>query len=130
VYNTSDTEIEFDMTTDTLLAGISDKIPKDSFHYNYVKNNKKTIKVQTITFTDLLDRNNAPNIIDYLSLDTEGSEYDILLSLDFNKYKIKLIDVEHNYIEPTRSNIKNLLLNNGYEYIAENQWDDSYKLKN
>ena len=32
-------------------------------------------------------------------------------------------------IEPTRGNIKKLLLDNGYEYIGNNQLDDSYKLK-
>jgi FkbM family methyltransferase len=129
VYKKSDEEIEFDMANEDLLSGISESIPKESNHYNNVKNNKETIKVKTVTFTDLLDRNNAPKIIDYLSLDTEGSEYDILLSLDFNKYKFKLIDIEHNYIEPARSNIKTLLLENGYEYMGENEWDDSYKLK-
>jgi FkbM family methyltransferase len=129
VYKTSDEEIEFDVANDNLLSGISELISKNSVHYNNVKNNRKNIKVKTITFTDLLDQNNAPKIIDYLSLDTEGSEYDILLSLDFNKYKFKLIDVEHNYLEPARSNIKKLLLDNGYEYVGENNWDDNYKLK-
>ncbi len=129
VYKTSDEEIEFDLANENLLSGISDLISQNSVHYNNVKNNRNVIKVKTITFTDLLDKNNAPNIIDYLSLDTEGSEYDILLSLDFNKYKFKLIDVEHNYVEPARSNIKKLLLDNGYEYVGENKWDDVYKLK-
>lgn len=130
VYKTSDEEIEFDIANENLLSGISELISQNSVHYNNVKNNRKIIKVKTITFTDLLDQNNAPKIIDYLSLDTEGSEYDILLSLDFNKYKFKLIDVEHNYLEPARSNIKKLLLDNGYEYVGENKWDDNYKLKN
>ena len=129
VYKTSDEEIEFDIANDNLLSGISELISQDSVHYNNVKNNRKIIKVKTITFTDLLDQNNAPKIIDYLSLDTEGSEYDILLSLDFNKYKFKLIDVEHNFLEPARSNIKKLLLDNGYEYVGDNKWDDIYKLK-
>lgn len=36
-------------------------------------------------------------------------------------------DVEHNFIEPRRNNIRNLLLSKGYIYIGENEWDDMYK---
>uniref|UniRef100_A0A6C0B3C7 Uncharacterized protein n=1 Tax=viral metagenome TaxID=1070528 RepID=A0A6C0B3C7_9ZZZZ len=36
------------------------------------------------------------------------------------------INVEHNYIEPQRTDIKNLLVNNGYLYKGENKWDDDY----
>jgi hypothetical protein len=77
---------------------------------------------------DLLEKYNAPEFIEYLSLDTEGSEYEILKSINFNKYKFGLIHVEHNYIEPRRTLMKGLLLKNGYQFIKENKWDDYYKL--
>jgi predicted transcriptional regulator len=64
-----------------------------------------------------------------MSLDTEGSELEILKSFDFKTYTIGLIDVEHNFVEPRRSEIRKLLLANGYEYIEENKWDDRYKHK-
>ena len=41
-------------------------------------------KVKTISLEDLLVKYNAPNIIDYLSIDTEGSEYEILSKLDLS----------------------------------------------
>jgi predicted transcriptional regulator len=62
-----------------------------------------------------------------MSLDTEGSELEILRNFDFEKYTFGLIDIEHNYIEPRRTEIKNLLLSKGYIYKGENQWDDMYK---
>ncbi len=61
-----------------------------------------------------------------MSMDTEGSELEILNSFDFQKYTFGLIDVEHNYTEPKRSEIKKLLEANGYLYKGENNWDDMY----
>jgi hypothetical protein len=86
------------------------------------------VDVYTLTLTDLLKNNNAPEYIDYLSLDTEGSELEILTSLDFTTYKFGVIDVEHNFVEPRRSLIRNLLENNGYKFIKENNFDDNYVL--
>ena len=39
--------------------------------------------VTTVSLGDLLDRHNAPATIDYLSIDTEGSEFAILEAYDF-----------------------------------------------
>ena len=74
-----------------------------------------------------MEQFNAPSFVEYLSLDTEGSELEILKSVDFQKYTFGIIDVEHNFVEPRRTKIRELLTSNGYEYIKENQWDDSYK---
>lgn len=38
--------------------------------------------------------------IDFVSIDTEGNELDVLKSFDVNKYNIKLLVVENNYNEP------------------------------
>ena len=61
-----------------------------------------------------------------MSLDTEGSEYEILKGFDFKNYTVGLIDIEHNYEEPRRSYIKNYLETYGYVRYHENKWDDSY----
>lgn len=127
VYNISGLEVKFDISNkEHLLSGISTHIDR---HKHIINKNKTTINVNTISLVDLLDKYHAPEFIEYMSLDTEGSEYEILKTFDFNKYKIGLIDVEHNYIEPRRSQIKKLLTENGYVYLGENKWDDSYKHK-
>lgn len=83
--------------------------------------------VTTISLMDLLSKYNAPTDIDYLSIDTEGSEFEILSHFDFDKYNIKLITCEHNYT-PMREQLYNLLTSKGYvrkfEYLS--QWDDWY----
>ena len=124
VYNQSDIQVEFDICNySDLLSGISDNI---DCHKPTVDQNKTQIITTTITLNDLLNKSNSPQFIDYLSLDTEGSELEILKSVDFQKYTFGLIDVEHNFIEPRRSHIKELLTSNGYHYVRENKWDDTY----
>jgi FkbM family methyltransferase len=52
--------------------------------------------VETITLCDLFDKCSAPDIIDWVSIDTEGAELDILnqFFLDNKKYKINLLSFE------------------------------------
>ncbi len=92
-----------------------------------IDTNKTQIIVKTISFNDLLEKYKAPLFIDYLSLDTEGSELEILQSVNLQKYTFGLIDVEHNYVEPRRTYIRQLLISNGYDYVRQNKFDDCYK---
>jgi len=84
--------------------------------------------VTTISLADMLIKHNAPEVIDYLSIDTEGSELDILSALDFSIYKIAIIYVEHNYNAEKRSGIYALLSEQGYKrrYSNFSKWDDWY----
>lgn len=100
----------------------------DDFHHS-IRKNGKSYQVKTITLKDLLDKHGAPREIDYLSIDTEGSEYEILKSFDFNSYKIKVITCEHNYTA-MRQKIYDLLTSFGYIRKHENfsKFDDWYVL--
>lgn len=70
--------------------------------------------VETVSLMDLLGEHGAPAEIDYLSIDTEGSEYDILQGFDFKRYRFKVITCEHNYT-PMRDKLFALLVKNGYK---------------
>jgi len=50
---------------------------------------------------DLLKKHNTPKIIDYLSIDTEGNEFEILKNFAFDKYIFLTITLEHNYSSVT-----------------------------
>jgi hypothetical protein len=78
----------------------------------------------------LLDEYEAPVDFDYLSVDTEGAEYEILAKLNFNKYRPKIITVEHNYSHDIRDGVNKLLMKNGYqrEFECFSIWDDWYHL--
>jgi len=77
----------------------------------------KPIKVDTINPTELLDRFSVPKTIDYLSLDVEGAEIEVLTSLDLNSYKIALMTIEHSNNEKKRSELIDHLSYLGYSHI-------------
>jgi len=92
---------------------------------------KEQYEVSGITLNNLLVKYNAPNDIDYISMDTEGNEIDILETFNFDKYRVKFFTVEHNYREDNRNRIYQLLTSKGYDrvLIDLSQQDDFYALK-
>jgi hypothetical protein len=67
----------------------------------------------------------APRIIDYWSLDTEGSELAILNSFPFHEYAFRVLTVEHNRLS-SREQLRALLERNGYRRIRALEIDDCY----
>lgn len=99
----------------------------DSDHHEQMRVKGEKYKVETLSLTDLLRKHNAPTKIDYLSIDTEGSEFEILSRFDFQKYEISVISCEHNYTE-NREKIHHLLSRHGYvrKFPALSRFDDWY----
>lgn len=60
------------------------------------------IPKSTLTLEDLLTLYRAPNEIDYLSVDIEGSEYHALRNFNFEEYSFKVITLEHVALTPER----------------------------
>jgi FkbM family methyltransferase len=67
----------------------------------------------------------APSVIDYWSLDTEGSELTILESFPFDEYSFRVLTVEHNCL-PVRDQIRGFLERQGYRRIQVLEVDDCY----
>lgn len=86
-----------------------------------------SFNVLSISLNDLLALYNAPDKIDYMSVDTEGGEYEILKSLNWDKYDVSLITVEHNW-GAERQPIYEFLTSKGYQRfdIQLSRWDDWY----
>jgi len=89
-----------------------DSYTKSDLHWRRRGSGQK-YSVETISLYDLLNKYNAPKTIDYLSIDTEGSEFDILNSFDFDKYEFRVITCEHNFTRRRRE-IFSLLTAKGY----------------
>jgi hypothetical protein len=91
-----------------------------------IRKKAASYEVETVTLEDLLSTHKAPSYIEFLSIDTEGSEYEILSAFDFARYSFGLICVEHNFTN-NREKIRELLTANGYsqvlhEYSAFDDW--------
>jgi FkbM family methyltransferase len=129
VFDSSGEELEFSESIAAELSTLSDFIGAD--HHARARLNLTTYKVTSVTLNDLLQEHRAPSYIDFISIDTEGSEYQILRGFDFKKYSFGLICVEHNFTE-NRDKITSLLSSHGYTRVFEelSQWDDWYVNKN
>lgn len=94
--------------------------------------NKTNYSVFTVSLMDLLNEYNCPNEFDYLSIDTEGNEFEVIKNLDFNIYKPSIISIEHNHENKKKKSIFDLLNKHGYIRIFKeiSDQDDWYKLKN
>ena len=90
----------------------------------------RTISVPTVSLNDLLDEHSAPEMIDFMSVDTEGTELKILRAFDFSKHKPRLVAVEHNG-RGEQHDLDALMFANGYErrFRSLSDWDGWYRLR-
>ena len=73
----------------------------------------KTFEVETISLSDFLRNWQAPQTIDYISIDTEGNELSILETFDFSEYQFNFVSIEHNY-RTERPKLQEIMARNGY----------------
>lgn len=127
VWKESGGTIDFKVVANPELSTIAGVDPQDSHEKGGLRKNHTLVKVPTLTLMDLLASVEAPREIDFLSIDTEGSELDVLSAFNFNAYDIRLIAVEHNST-PRRKDIDALLKANGYvlRFANRTHWDDWY----
>ena len=74
--------------------------------------NATILKLKTKTLEYVLDKFNAPEVIDYLSLDVEGAEERVLTNFPFNKYTFLAMTIER----PTPE-LEKVLFDNGYVFV-------------
>lgn len=109
VYSLTGAKLTFLNADDPEYGGISDALGSAE----KLRRKGNTIEVETISLNDLLEAHHAPRQIDFLSLDTEGSEYEILKSFDFDRWNVRLFTVERGPAEKDGA-IDRLMHENGY----------------
>jgi FkbM family methyltransferase len=116
---------------------ISDKIEKlhflpDNLSGRISKFSNSTVEIESETIDRILNNYNCPKIIDYISLDIEGSEYKFLSKFPFSEYEFILMTVEHNLYLGNHENkekIKKILYDNGYVISKENVKDNGFEFE-
>jgi FkbM family methyltransferase len=127
VYSRTGEKISFSENYIGELSGITEF---KGNHHGILDRTTTSYQVETISLIDLLKSHNAPKHIEFLSVDTEGSEFEILNAFDFSKHTFGAICVEHNYLE-NRPKVKQLLEANGYRqvYPEVSEFDDWFVFK-
>ena len=125
VWSRSGEQLDFDEVDAGEFSTLSDFAQADG--HAQVRAAKRRYQVPTVSLNDLLRRHGAPAEPDYLSIDTEGSEFAILKELDFDRFNFKVITCEHNYT-PMREQIHQLLEQAGYrrKHVELSRFDDWY----
>lgn len=125
VWSETGAELVFREAAEKELSTIDSFASGDSQARN--RQTAETYTVTTISLNDMLAELGAPAPFDYLSIDTEGSEFDILGQFDLARYMPRVITVEHNYT-PRRRDIHALLTAAGYRRVLTevSLFDDWY----
>ncbi|WP_145596901.1 FkbM family methyltransferase [Candidatus Pelagibacter sp. FZCC0015] len=90
----------------------------DHVKKNYPNSDIEKFTVKSFTINNFFE-NNSINEIDYLSIDIEGLDFEVIMSIDFSKYNIKNISIE--YLHLTKNQKKKLisfLTKSGYSYCG------------
>lgn len=112
-----------------MLNGLTDKFnTRAREDINKLKNNSNykisEIKLETDLFSNLIPHKE----IDYLSIDTEGNELEILKTINFDEYNIKTITVENNVYNSNL--ISDYLTSKNYTYVVRLRCDEVYVCNN
>ena len=118
-----------------MLNTLEEKIAKIHFKNGY---NKKDIQVNTLNFF-ISKHLKKLKKIDFINIDVEGAELDVLKSLNFKYYKPQLIcieihnikkmhDTNYNYLK--KNSVYNYLVNKKYRIIWKNKYSFIFEKKN
>ena len=82
------------------------------------RSKEKSVELYTVPFLEILEKFDAPQSIEYLSLDVEGSEFLVMEAFPFDKYMFKVMTIER----PSQD-LVDLLIKHDYIYLAANNED-------
>lgn len=93
--------------------------PKRKHALERMLSKSELLKIKSSTLETVLNKCNAPKIIDYLSIDIEGYEYNVLKNFPFDEYKIMALSVEGGSCD-------DLLISKGYKHVKNPYNIDRY----
>jgi FkbM family methyltransferase len=98
-------------------------------HNAYFQKNKfKKIKlIKSETLNKILENINFNKKVDYLNIDVEGHELNVLKGFNILKYKPSIISIEYldykmKQLELKNNNLENIINSNIYKYLIQNKY--------
>lgn len=130
VWKESGEQLIFNQTESPELSKI-DIVANEDWAKEIREINASKYAVTSVSLLDLLIEHNAPREIDYISVDTEGCEFDIIQAFDFDKYKVKIWTIENN-LKQKDWDVSRLMFSKGYRRVYEemSEYDDWYVSNN
>ena len=107
----------------------------DHVKKHYPKSLIKRFSVKAMSVNQFFDKYVKKKCIDFLSIDLEGIDYEVMMSINLKKYKIKNLSIEHLHLSKIQKiKMINYLNNNGYSYCGfgydHNNFDYLFRRKN
>jgi FkbM family methyltransferase len=90
---------------------VTSMLPSHLIKHGYSQDELKSFRVECKTLSELFDKYKLENI-DYLFIDIEGCDFDVIRSINFSKYTIKNIQVE--YIHLNKDELISFMTSKGY----------------
>ena len=117
IWNISNKKLRFFVSDVGVLSTLeqfkeSDKLSIPGNTKNRIEKGNVVI-VNTISLNELIEKEFKGKSPSYISIDTEGSEYEILKGFDFKKYDPVCFTIEHNFTN-LQKDIDNIMKNNNY----------------
>jgi len=116
IFDSGQADINANASNNSLLSTVEDTTDpidenKHNSRWGVFRNASKR---SAIPFAEVLRTHNAPQVIDYFSLDVEGFEYEILKEFPFDEYSFGCLGIER----PPQE-LHNLLIAHGYQPRAK-----------
>jgi FkbM family methyltransferase len=110
-----------------MLSGLSESYEEShksriNNEVSYYGGKVNKLKMPVFKLQTVLDKLSIRDV-DYCSIDTEGSEFNIIKSIDFDKTNIKIFSIENNYGD---TQIQHYLEQKGYILYKKLDWDDIF----
>ena len=106
---------------------IAEDSPMNSFSPDFLRqiemleHVKSEISIPTLPLAEVLDRHLPKDQkIDFMNVDVEGHDYEVLESNDWQRFRPRVVVVEDEQLTPTESQIVQMLQGHGYELCAQN----------
>jgi len=125
VYSEKNKVVDFLVPQEVELAGIITHLT-DLHKDSLMAGKNQILQLGTCLLHDILDELKAPEFIEYMSLDIEGAEYEVLRTFPFDRYQFGCLTIEHNHQQPERTLVRTLLEQNGYSLSRSVKCDDWY----